>query len=47
MGLRNEETIVQVHIDGPLQITFVNRDNDPGLKINEQANSRLAKAGTI
>jgi len=31
-GWASEETIVQVHIDGPLQITYVNRNDDPRLK---------------
>jgi len=28
-GWASEETIVQVHIDGPLQITYVNAEDDP------------------
>jgi hypothetical protein len=31
-GWASEETIVQVHIDGPLQITYVNPDDDPRIK---------------
>ena len=31
-GWASEETIVQVHINGPLQITYVNPDDDPRLK---------------
>ena len=28
-GWASEETIVQVHIDGPLQITYVDPEDDP------------------
>lgn len=31
-GWASEETVVQVHIDGPLQITYVNADDDPRIK---------------
>lgn len=31
-GWASEETIVQVHMDGPLQITYVNPDDDPRVK---------------
>ena len=31
-GWASEETIVQVHIDGPLQITYVNKADDPRIK---------------
>lgn len=31
-GWGSEKTIVHVHIDGPLQITYVNPDDDPGIK---------------
>ena len=31
-GWASEQTIVQVHIDGPLQITYVNPDDDPRIK---------------
>lgn len=31
-GWASEETVVQVHIDGPLQITYVNPDDDPRTK---------------
>lgn len=31
-GWASEETIVQVHIDGPLQIIYVNPDDDPRIK---------------
>ena len=31
-GWASEETVVQVHIDGPLQITYVNPDDDPRIK---------------
>jgi quercetin dioxygenase-like cupin family protein len=31
-GWASEETIVQVHIDGPLQITYVNPADDPRIK---------------
>ena len=31
-GWASEETIVQVHIDGPLQITYVNPKDDPRIK---------------
>jgi quercetin dioxygenase-like cupin family protein len=34
-GWASEETIVQVHIDGPLQITYVNPDDDPRIKKNK------------
>jgi quercetin dioxygenase-like cupin family protein len=31
-GWASEETIVQVHIDGPLQITYINPGDDPRIK---------------
>ena len=31
-GWASEETIVQVHIDGPLQITCLNPKDDPRIK---------------
>ena len=31
-GWASEETMVQVHIDGPLQITYVNPDDDPRIR---------------
>ena len=31
-GWASEETIVQVHIEGPLQINYVNPDDDPRIK---------------
>ena len=33
-GWSSEETIVQVHIDGPLQITYVDPNDDPRIKKN-------------
>jgi quercetin dioxygenase-like cupin family protein len=30
-GWSSEETIIQVHMDGPLQITYINPDDDPRL----------------
>jgi quercetin dioxygenase-like cupin family protein len=31
-GWASEETIIQVHMEGPLQINYVNPDDDPRLK---------------
>jgi quercetin dioxygenase-like cupin family protein len=31
-GWSSEETIIQVHIEGPLQITYMNPNDDPRLK---------------
>jgi quercetin dioxygenase-like cupin family protein len=31
-GWSSEESVIQVHIDGPLQITYVNPKDDPRLK---------------
>ena len=33
-GWASKETIVQIHIDGPLQITYVNSNDDPRIKKN-------------
>ena len=33
-GWASKETIVQIHIDGPLQITYVDPGDDPRLKKN-------------
>lgn len=34
-GWASKETIIQVHIDGPLQITYVNPNDDPRIKKNK------------
>ena len=33
-GWASQETIVQIHIDGPLQITYVNPNDDPRIQKN-------------
>jgi len=33
-GWASEETIMQIHIDGPLQITYINPNDDPRIKKN-------------
>ena len=33
-GWASEETIMQVHIDGPLQITYLDPNDDPRIKKN-------------
>jgi quercetin dioxygenase-like cupin family protein len=35
-GYASEETIIQVHIEGPLQITYINPGDDPRLKENKK-----------